>query len=121
MGGASNTVTDALEQWAADWSNRDAEAYLAHYTESFVPRGGQSRAAWAAERRERITRPDWIRVTLEEIRVARESASAAVVYLWQTFESDGYADRTRKRFDLVRHGDRWLIAAELNLEIQRIQ
>ncbi|MCM2288869.1 MAG: tetratricopeptide repeat protein, partial [Sulfuritalea sp.] len=56
-GDANAEITRAIELWAAAWSRKDVKAYLAAYARDFKTPGGESRAAWDAERQKRISKP----------------------------------------------------------------
>lgn len=112
-------LEDALNAWAAAWSARDADLYLSFYSASFRPGGGQDRARWARQRRSRLTRPRWIKVELEDIKVEVADAFHAVVRVRQHYRADNYEDVTLKRFTLKREADGWRIAREQSLRTLR--
>ena len=113
------SITDALQAWAAAWSARDADLYLSFYSRSFVPAGGQSRARWAQQRRQRVTRPRWIKVALEDIRIEVADDFHAVVRLRQHYRAENYEDVTLKRLTLKHEADGWRIAREQSLRTLR--
>ena len=112
-------IIDALQAWAVAWSARDADLYLSFYSRSFMPAGGQSRARWAQQRRQRVTRPRWIKVALEDIRIEVADDFHAVVRLRQHYRADNYEDVTLKRLTLKHEADGWRIAREQSLRTLR--
>lgn len=109
--GSSAEVTVAIREWAAAWSARDVEKYLAAYAPSFRVPAGKSRAAWEAERRERILGKTQIAVSAENIliTVSGEKANAQFV---QNYRADSLAQTNAKALSLVKVNGRWLIQEE---------
>ncbi len=54
---ASREATDTVKAWAAAWSAKNTDKYLSFYANNFKTPGGETRAAWEASRRERISKP----------------------------------------------------------------
>jgi len=115
---SGNSATNAaalrkpLEAWAKAWAARDVEHYFGAYAPGFKPADGRSRKAWEKQRRARISKPDNIRVAISEVRVLQRNDGRAEVMFRQDYRSDRYQDSVRKRLELVRDGERWLIAEE---------
>lgn len=108
-----------LQRWAAAWSTQDVEEYLSFYAPDFDPGSGLSRAAWESQRRQRLTRPENIEVTLSDFQVRNLSPDNVEVEVIQGYRSDHYADRTRKLFVLTAEGESWMIEREESLEVIR--
>jgi hypothetical protein len=111
-------VVTALNGWAKAWSQQDLEAYLAYYDADYAPEG-VARDAWEEERRTRITRPAWIKVKLEDIRMEVPLPDQAVVTLRQRYAAAGYKDTTLKRLTLALREGNWVITTETSLKVQR--
>jgi hypothetical protein len=110
-GGEPDPV-EAIHQWAERWSAQDVEGYLAAYAESFKPADGGTRSAWAAQRRERIRKPDFIRVGIDNIRIKLLGAGRAEATFKQSYQSESYRDYVDKTLSLQLWNGRWLITAE---------
>lgn len=109
---ATNTaVSAALGAWADAWSARDVDAYLAMYSEDFRPEGGLSRQIWAAQRRDRITRPSRIKVSVVNPKLAALGDGRVRVNFRQEYESDSFADQVSKVIEL-RNQNGWKIVRE---------
>lgn len=108
---ASAEVTAAIREWTAAWSARDVEKYFAAYAPGFRLPAGKSRAAWEAERRERILGKTQIAVAAEKIQitVSGEKANAQFV---QNYRADNLAQTNSKVLSLVKVNGRWLIQEE---------
>jgi tetratricopeptide (TPR) repeat protein len=105
-------VLVTLRSWADAWSSQDVDAYLGHYSQSFVPAKGRSRESWTILRRKRISAPQFIDLRIVQPRVIRTDDDRASVRFQQSYRSDNYADQTIKRLDLVREGEDWKIISE---------
>ncbi|MFM8864728.1 MAG: YybH family protein, partial [Limnohabitans sp.] len=97
--------------WAKAWSRKDMDDYLQAYAGSFVPPEGQSRSKWEAERKLRIVSKKSISVEVRQLKVTVEDKTATVQFQ-QIYSSDNFAGNSRKTLEMVRQGDRWLIARE---------
>lgn len=105
-------ILAVLHGWAHAWSTRNVEAYLAYYATDFKLPAGATRAAWAAQRRERISKPKSIRVTAEAPQVTRIDSTHARVSFRQSYRSDTLQSSGRKTLLLVKNGGKWLIQEE---------
>ncbi len=108
-------IESMVDEWAAAWSDQNVDGYLAQYSEQFSVPGNQSRNQWQALRRSRLARPDFIKVSIVFEKVEIVGADLAEVTFRQTYESDRYEDVTRKRLDLVRESEKWLIKRERSI------
>ncbi|MGF6349105.1 DUF4019 domain-containing protein [Variovorax sp. W2I14] len=104
-------VEAAVRAWAAAWSARDMDRYLAAYAPEFGPAGGQSRKSWEEGRRARIAGKVSISVTVENL-VIRTVGQTASARFRQTYLGDGLRDVSRKTLELQRSGNQWLIRKE---------
>ena len=105
-------VLRAVNQWAAEWSGKNPDGYLAAYAKSFKPEDGTSRSAWSAARRERVAAPRRIKVEVLGAVVEMTSATEAKVTFRQAYNSDSLQTRSRKTLTLVKEGSVWLITRE---------
>ncbi len=105
-------VLAAVNRWAKAWSGRNADGYLGSYSKTFAPDRGQSRAAWSAARRERVTTPKKISVEIVDPVVQVVSANEARVTFRQNYASDSLSTRSRKTLTLVKEDGEWKISRE---------
>jgi hypothetical protein len=101
-----------VRAWAAAWAGQRVNDYLDFYAPDFVPAGGMSRADWVAQRRQRLTRPKWIKVEVGEMTQELLAADRVSVSFPQTYEADTYSDEVTKTLVLVWLEDSWRIASE---------
>lgn len=109
---SAERIIKSVNRWADAWSAQDVNGYLAAYAADFEPGGGMSRSAWQNLRRQRVSAPSQIRVSVRDPEIVRLSDGAARVSFLQIYESDTYADRTNKVLELRRDGGQWLITRE---------
>ena len=107
-GRALKTVDD----WAAAWSSQNVDAYLALYAADFKTPGGESRTAWAATRRERVSRPELIKVSISNANVSIRDDSHATVTFRQSYRANHLQTLSRKTLLLVKTDGKWLIQEE---------
>jgi tetratricopeptide (TPR) repeat protein len=105
-------VLASVNRWAKAWSSRNADAYLANYAKTFTPDNRQSRAAWAAARKERVSTPKKINVQVVDPVIEMVSPNEARVVFRQNYESDTLNTRSRKTLTLVREDGDWRISRE---------
>lgn len=85
--------------------------YLAAYGPDFNTPGNQSRKAWEEERRARIVGKSRISVKVSELQV-KIDGSKAVARFRQAYNADSLSVSGRKRLDMQKLGDRWVIVNE---------
>ncbi|MBC3886670.1 nuclear transport factor 2 family protein [Undibacterium griseum] len=104
-------VIKAIENWAKAWSNKDTNAYLAHYAKDFQTPKGESRKTWAEERRNRIEGKGRISVKIETPKVSLDGNSATVKFR-QIYTSDQLTANSRKTILMIKQDGKWLIKQE---------
>ncbi len=105
-------VVETVRAWAAAWSRKDANAYLAFYAKQFRPPRGEPRARWEQARRSRIAAPKSISVTIQAPKVEVRGDASASIKFRQTYRSDVFSGNSYKTLNLVKSEGRWLITAE---------
>ena len=110
-GNASADVASTISAWAKAWAAKDTTGYLGFYAPDFETPGGMKRAAWEAQRRERIEPKKSISVDVKIIKTSVQGNVATVVFR-QIYRADTLKSDNTKTLRLVKTGDRWLINAE---------
>ncbi len=109
----SSDVLNTVDSWAKAWSDRNVDQYLAHYARDFKTPAGEARADWEKARKERISRPKSIQVTVSDAKVKFDPATNRVsVTFRQAYRSDSLATTTTKTLVLVKAEGKWLIQQE---------
>ena len=114
---SSNGDSDILKSvhaWAAAWSAQKVDQYLAAYADDFRPADGESRSAWAETRRERVSNPSSIKVTLSNISVKMLDATHASVRFKQSYSASHLRSNGHKTLTMVKVDGKWLIQEETN-------
>ncbi|MDD5299373.1 MAG: outer membrane protein assembly factor BamE [Gallionella sp.] len=111
LNASQQAVQDAVKRWADAWSARDTDKYLASYGAAFKPKE-MSKAAWEAQRKERIGKAHSIAVKVSELQIKLHDGSHASATFMQDYRSDSYKDSARKTLLLEKTGDVWFIVAE---------
>jgi tetratricopeptide (TPR) repeat protein len=110
-GAASQEVESTVKAWATAWSSKDIKGYLGAYGKEFDPPGSQSRGAWEADRRTKITSKSKIDVKIENLAVS-VTGDKAVARFRQDYKAGALAVSSRKTLELVKKGERWHIVKE---------
>jgi ketosteroid isomerase-like protein len=110
-------VTDAVRNWAAAWSRKDADAYIAAYVPGF--KGGEaSAAAWQASRRDRIKGKGRISVEVSNIVVLIGRSQKSATFT-QAYSADSLRQQNRKTLEFEQRDGRWLIVREVSVSSSR--
>lgn len=104
-------VERVIRSWVEAWSARDAAAYLAFYSDKFKTPNGVEFAAWAEDRKLRVTRPEYINVSIDHLKIKTKGNSAQVSFN-QRYESNIVKDSSNKTLTLLREGTTWKITQE---------
>ena len=111
--GGDSDLLKSLHAWAAAWSAQNVEQYLAAYATDFRPADGESRSAWAETRRERVSSPSSIKVTLSNISVKMIDATHASVRFKQSYNASHLRSNGHKTLTMVKVDGKWLIQEEI--------
>lgn len=111
---AGADVLETVNAWAKAWSAKDVDRYLAFYASDFKTPGGEKRADWEKARRQRISAPKTIAVSIDSPRVSVGADGQATVTFRQGYRSDVLkSSSTTKTLVLARgDGGRWQIRQE---------
>ena len=90
------SLVEAIDEWANAWSNKNVSNYLSTYSKDFSVPGNRSRKNWENLRKDRLSRPKFIRVTLEYQRFVQVEEDLVDVFFRQTYSSNTYRDVTDK-------------------------
>ena len=105
-------VIAAVNSWAKAWSNKDAARYLSHYSPKFDPAGKQTRKAWESTRKNRLSRPKFIEITVSRPKVSFTGSNKATISFQQRYKSNTLDSIGSKTLKLVKSNGRWLIVQE---------
>lgn len=104
-------VEQTLHAWREAWSARDGEAYLGFYSENFKVPDGKPREEWAAERKDRVSRPEFIKIEIEKLKISVKGNTAKIRFQ-QRYESNIVKDVSKKTLVMALEGQSWKILEE---------
>ena len=111
----SEAINQHLTDWATAWSEQKSDKYIAAYTDDYRPTPQLTHQQWMAQREIRLSKPQFIRIELSQIKVNVLSDDLVEAYLVQRYESDTYKDAVRKRLMLIKSDEHWKISLEQSL------
>ena len=109
---SAREIEQVVLDWAAAWSAKNVENYLAFYDADFKLPRGESRESWQAARAERLTQPKFIQVNISNLKASRIDDTHASVAFRQTYRSSHLKSAARKQLILVNRDGKWLIQEE---------
>lgn len=107
----NDVIAAILTEWAAAWEQKNFDAYIKFYADTFVPDKSTNRETWLKQRKERLTTPSKIKVTLRNIKVNVEGDKARAEFT-QLYSVPGYSDNVLKELQFERINNRWVIVKE---------
>ncbi|SHJ49905.1 Serine/threonine protein kinase [Malonomonas rubra DSM 5091] len=108
-------VLDTVQRWADSWARQDLSGYFSFYSENYRPELGRSQDEWRQMRSTRVTRPEWIELNVDDIKVRQISDDRIQVKLKQSYRSDFYQDQIFKSINLIKEDGQWRILMERSL------
>ena len=105
-------LEETVHSWAMAWSEQRVDDYLASYSVDFTPPGGASRDEWQEQRRSRILRPSWIRLTLGPITSSEVGEDRMSATFSQAYATETYSDEVLKTLVLEWQEGTWKITEE---------
>ncbi len=102
----------ALEQWRAAWSAQDVPTYLRAYARGFHAPGTRDHMQWVLLRTKRLEHPEFIRITLRDIRWQAVAPGRWRVRFRQQYASNLFRDEVEKQLEWQRQPDGWKIISE---------
>jgi len=108
----SASFESAVRAWIKAWNDRQVDGYLAAYASSFEVPAGQDRAAWAAERRESMTKPAWLKVRADHLKTSVNGDSAEARFFQVYVVAPGTVELSNKTMRWIWTEGRWQIVQE---------
>lgn len=108
-------VETVLQAWSAAWSAQAVDVYLSFYHSLYKPDNGMSRNSWVQSRHYRLKKPSWIKVSLSDFDVQKNTGKQAVVKFKQSYQSNSFREVSDKQMVLIYTDDGWRIYREKSL------
>ena len=105
-------VVAAVNAWAGAWARQDVAAYLSAYARDFKLPRGESRQAWEASRKSRVSAPKKIEVSIDNPVISFDDAGIATVKFRQNYKSNIVTARSAKMLVMSKAGGKWQIREE---------
>lgn len=105
-------ITDTVNGWVNAWSAQNIDGYLAYYAPEFKPAGGIPRRQWENQRRVRLKKPRFIKITIRNKDVFLIDPQSARFSFEQAYKSDRFSDTSRKTLVLKKVNGQWQILRE---------
>jgi len=105
-------IRRTVTAWAKAWSSQNTGQYLSFYANDFKTPRGETRAAWEAIRKERVSTPKFIRVGVSIKSVLLTDSAHATVKFRQSYKSGHLNVFDNKVFLMVKAEGKWLIREE---------
>jgi tetratricopeptide (TPR) repeat protein len=109
---ANQAIVSMVSKWAHAWSSKNVGEYLSHYAANFKTPKGESRAEWEKLRKERISAPKKIQVSISALKVTLKDEHRASITFRQHYRAGALNTSTTKTLVLIKSGDTWLIQQE---------
>jgi hypothetical protein len=113
-GRTARTPEEVVASWAQAWADRDADAVIALYSESFAAPTDVGRGPWLNQRREQIATGPVPEPNLQDTKVRNDGQDRRVVTFAQRFGNNVL----HKELTLVREAGSWRIVGERVLDVQ---
>lgn len=105
-------VINTVNAWAAAWSSQDANKYLSFYAKDFKTPNNESRTDWEATRKERVTKPKSIQVSISNATVKFSDTDHAAASFRQSYRASQLRASGKKTLLMVKSDGKWLIQEE---------
>lgn len=105
-------VANRVESWRQAWVEQEVSRYLDYYSPDYTSDNYNNHQAWAKSRDRSLTRPSYIRIQLDDVQVVPLTPQTIQVTFWQTYESNTFKDRVRKKLVWQNQNDQWKIVQE---------
>jgi len=101
-----------VREWAQAWADQRVDDYLGFYSRGFLTPDTLSREAWEVQRRERLSKPRFIKLSVDFLASRWIDAGRGWVEFRQSYWSDTFSDTVVKRLELIHEDGGWRILQE---------
>ena len=105
-------IISTVNDWSSAWSAQDPDAYLAYYADNFNPPKKLSKQEWKQQRRDRLRRPSFIKVSVKSPKVKLLSEHTARLTFNQDYKSNRFHSVVLKALLLKKINGSWKILKE---------
>lgn len=108
----STEIMQATRAWAAAWSAKKVKNYLAFYAADFKTPNGETRQAWETTRRDRVSKPKYIKVAIDNAKVEILDDRHARVSFRQRYNASHFKSTNNKTLNWTKTSAGWQITEE---------
>ncbi len=108
-------IQSMLTNWKNAWSQRDAVAFISQYVNGYRAKF-DTPGNWQQSRHTNFNSKADIRIEIDQLEIQPFQSSRARATFNQSYWSDGYSDKIRKRLYLRKVGEQWKIEREITLK-----
>jgi hypothetical protein len=109
-------IKDVITDWSENWARQDIDGYFHCYSDHFQPAEGVDVETWKKKRIDRLKRPDWIEVGIDQLKIDLISKQSVRIRFEQHYRSDLFVDRTDKEMILTKEMGEWRITEEKSVK-----
>ena len=107
-----NQVLAVLYGWSQAWSSQKPKDYLVYYAPDFRTPGGMPRHIWEKRRHDRLIKPRFIKVSVEQPEVTFINDSTVRLIFLQDYHSNRFRDKIKKTLMMQKVNGNWRIFQE---------
>ena len=112
----ASRVLTALDSWRESWEKQNYALHQSMYSSDF--KGGfKLRDSWEKDRQIKISSPDYIKISLEDVKLMVVSDEVISTTFTQVYNSPNYQSRKQKNLIWLQKNDKWQIVSESSLGI----
>ncbi|MDH5435768.1 MAG: tetratricopeptide repeat protein [Gammaproteobacteria bacterium] len=105
-------ILAVLHGWSKAWSAQKPKDYLMYYAPDFQTPGGMPRKIWEKRRHERLLKPNFIKVKVEQTEIVFINDTTARLRFLQDYHSNHFRDKIKKTFIMQKVNGNWRISKE---------
>lgn len=105
-------ILAVLNGWSQAWSAQKPKDYLMYYAPGFKTPGGMPRKIWEKRRHERLLKPSFIKVNVEQPEIVFINDTTARLRFLQDYHSNHFRDKIKKTFIMHKVNGNWRISQE---------
>lgn len=107
-------IMQATRDWAAAWSAKNVKRYLGFYAAEFKTPNGEARKAWEKTRNDRVRKPRFIKISIDNAKVEIIDDNHARINFRQTYNASHFKSVNNKTLNWIKTTTGWKIAEEFS-------
>lgn len=112
----TDQVAGFIQSWAKAWEQRDPEAVVAHYLDTFDAAAYGGRQQWESDLQQRLESSEYVRMAVSALDISFPTAETARAAFFRSFRSNVRDDSGRLLLEIDATDDGWKIRSEQPLD-----